>query len=565
MAEQSTWTYAEDALLRLWESAGRHPAAAVLAFALLLCLGLYLLARARKRRERQAAATRGLADWQQQIVAKVSREKGLPSAVLAGVAAHMAESAPPPLTAERILWHKADLYAYLKTDIADFGSGDEQVAQLHAQALSALEAGDPHLAEQHLFLARDRDLDALQQKEDQTVDRILSAARNSALMAQAAWLQPGEEGYRRAAQRFEEAAALADKVAPKSAFFWREERARVLYELGLDFDADTALEECAALRNALLKTLNRENDAETWGRLQANLGGVLQVLGSKRDNPELLELAAAAYRRAIEEYTREREPVLWATLCNNLGGTLQQFANVSGPEGTAPLLEEAAAAYRNALDEFTRERAPQQWASLQHSLGNVLQALASRGQGGDLLDRAIEHYRDALREYTRENAPREWAMIQNSLGIALSALGERNGDGALLDQAAEAYREAVQEYTRENAGPERRAALINLGIALRRLGELRRDASTLRQAIEVHTGILPECPIERNPSLWAVCHLHIGLAWLQLGGLEDRTACLQKAEESLAAALTHYAADPESPVHDQCLQALHKVREALAR
>lgn len=254
-------------------------------------------------------------------------------------------------------------------------------------------------------------------------------------------------------------------------------------------------------------------------------------VGNKSKN---LALAIEAFRAALSVRPREQFAESWAAVQANLGSALMNIP--AGNTGRPEYLRQAVEAFRSALSVHTRDQYPERFAHAHYKLGMAFMDLTG-GDRADYLQRAVEHFRQALSVYTYESHPEFWAMVQSQLGAALSQMptGDRNDN---LHKAMEAFRNALALLSRETHPEEWAAIQSHVGFAYTQLSAGDR-AENLRQAVAAYSAALSVFTYEYFPEEWARTHMRLGTALLELN-VGDPNERLMKAIESLRAALAVY-------------------------
>lgn len=247
-----------------------------------------------------------------------------------------------------------------------------------------------------------------------------------------------------------------------------------------------------------------------------------------------LTLAIEAFRAALSVRPREQFAESWAAVQANLGSALMNLP--SSANSRPEHLRQAIEAFAAALSVHTKDLYPERFAHAHYKLGTAFMDM----QGGDRADqvqRAIEHFRQALSVYTYETHPEFWAMVQGQLGVALSQMptGDRND---YMQKAMEAFRNALALLSRETHPEEWAAIQGHIGFVYSQLQAGDRGEN-LRQAVMAYGAALSVFTYEYFPEEWARTHMRLGTALLELN-VGDPNERLKKAIESLRAALAVY-------------------------
>ena len=319
---------------------------------------------------RHAELLRGQEDLlrsNQQLMAAVGREKGVPHAALQALLARMGEAGVPEAAVEARLRAKADEYVSLRSELArppGGGGARPEAAAARARAQALLDAGDLDGARAVLAEGRGR----LRARREETAREEAGLAAEEARVARLGLR------YREAAALYAEAAGLVASFDPQAAWARTLDAAGALYAQGSEFGDNAALLEAIATYGKALALTPRAGRPLDWAATQNNLGLALWSLGEREGGPARLEQAVAAFRAALQERTRQRVPLDWAATQSSLGIALWTLGE---RESSTARLQEAVAALRAALEERTRGRAPLEWAMTQNDLGTALQALGS--------------------------------------------------------------------------------------------------------------------------------------------------------------------------------------------
>src|SRR5262245_27977162 len=406
--------------------------------------------------------TADLSETQKKLIEKLEGELDLNQRQIRAVLDILGEKdiAPERLAAKLV--EIAERFKELQANALAQPGDDPQIAALKADAEKAIDAGE--LARADALLA------AVETEQRRALDRLsINAADTSGRRGDIARTRLR---YGEAATHFAKAAAV---FPPGSAHenerigYLRRE-AGALYQQGLEFGDNAALNLAIERYKRLIDLTPRERVPLDWATTQNNLGNALSSLGERESGTARLDEAVAAYREALKERTRERVPLEWAATQNNLGTAL---SSLGGRESGTARLGEAVAAYREALKEWTRERVPLDWATTQNNLGNALRALGERESGTGKLEEAVAAYREALKELTRERVPLHSAMTLGNQGVALMRLAERRADADMAETALNRIAAAFE--TMRDGGNVLGAAYYE-----RRLPEARALVSRLR-------------------------------------------------------------------------------------
>ena len=470
-----------------------------------------------------------------EILRRLSQSESVPLDTLRAILASMGEGAASYNAAEieQKLAAKASEFRDLTDRLNRLSNADPAVAQLRAEASTALASGSFERADQFLADAEARDLSGLEDIEALARQKRLSAADSRAQRAAAALLRINPDAYGQAAAHYGEASRIAAVADGLKAREYLRLQASALVRLGDEFGDNAALREAIEVLEAMPTGADRAKEPHDWATTQTNLGNALAKLGERESGTARLEQAVKAYRAALEEHARLRVPLEWAGTLNNLGNALRSLGE---RESGSARLKEAVAAYRAALGELTRERVPLDWAVTQNNLGAALKILGERENGTARVEEAVAAFRAALEERTRERVPLDWAQTQTNLGDALTALGQRESGAARLEEAVAAYRAALEEQTRERAPLDWARTQTGLGNELTRLGEGESGTARLEEAVAAHRAALEERTRERVPLEWAASLGNQGIAMMLIADRTNDRAMAETAAQQIETA-----------------------------
>lgn len=352
-----------------------------------------------------------------EILAKVSADKGVPTAPLKAILERMGERDVPVEEIASRLAAKAEEYHSLREQWSRVADTQPDVAAVRRDAFGKLEKGELEGARALISAARDRLRTA----------RRVAAGEEATLLADEAQVDMLALRYRDAAAKYAEAGELAGFDAA-AVVRCRERQANALLMQGEEFGDNLALLEALDALRALVSSASRTDDPVHWARRLIDLGYGLAALGRRERGSTRLEEAAGVYRSALAELARDASPDSWAAAQNNLASTLVVLAERSADPD---LLEEAVAALRATLEVRTRERTPREWADALHNLGSALVTLGDRRNDISIIEEGSRAFESALEARTREEQPLRWAMTMNSLAAVRAVLGGRLNDPAL--------------------------------------------------------------------------------------------------------------------------------------
>ncbi|MBF2014916.1 MAG: tetratricopeptide repeat protein [Rivularia sp. T60_A2020_040] len=194
-----------------------------------------------------------------------------------------------------------------------------------------------------------------------------------------------------------------------------------------------------------LKLISAETHAETYARVQNNLGTAYGDLARFHNPDQNWQNAVTAYTEALGFRTAEMEPLKYAACQNNLGTAYWHLAQYNQP---VPNLKQAVIAYNHALVYYNSEQEPLKYGMIQNNIGTAYWNLAQYEQPAENLQLAINAYNEALKYRTPANVPTACAATQNNLGTAYWHLAnqpqtDKEGKLKYLKMCIEAYDEAL--------------------------------------------------------------------------------------------------------------------------
>jgi tetratricopeptide (TPR) repeat protein len=194
-----------------------------------------------------------------------------------------------------------------------------------------------------------------------------------------------------------------------------------------------------------LKLISPQTHADTYARVQNNLGTAYGDLARFTNPSENWLAAVAAYSEALRYRTAEMEPLKFAACQNNLGTAYWHLAQYNLP---AVHLKKAIAAYSLALVHYTPNQEPLKYGMIQNNIGTAYWNLAQYEQPPEHLRLAIEAYNEALKFRTPANQPAACSATQNNLGTAYwhfanQAQTPKEERYEYLEMCISAYQEAL--------------------------------------------------------------------------------------------------------------------------
>jgi len=204
------------------------------------------------------------------------------------------------------------------------------------------------------------------------------------------------------------------------------------------------LERAIALYQIAASKIDKKTQAETYIRLQKNLGMALGDLARHREPPENLRRAVVAYQEAVLYCNPQANPQQYAATLNNLGAACWNLAQYGQP---ASHLLGAISAYSEALRYSKPEEEPLNYGMLQNNLATAYWNLSQIEGKVELLLKAIEAYKEALKYRTSERVPAACAATNNNLGTAYWHLAINNQADQTQEQL-NYWQEAIAAYSR---------------------------------------------------------------------------------------------------------------------
>jgi hypothetical protein len=381
------------------------------------------------------------------ILARVTQHGGAPPALLLGVLASMggASGKPDFSRIEHDLLRKAGDFRALRAQLLTPLGIDTELDRLRAEAVRAMAEGRLAEADRTLAQAEQRNLDGTT-ADRMSKERLLIAARGRADRGLTALLQLNPKAYRDAAERFAEAALIAESAEAGRGRTYALMQADALARIGADFrDRSGFAASITHLRGMLAKLDNFEQTVP-WAEAQLRLARSLTGLAYLEPETAALREAVDIYRTTLEDLRENQAPRLWTTLHSRLGEVL---ARLGERENDAALLAESVDAFRAALAGTTQADAPGEWARLQFEFGKALVALGLRASGASALEAAVNCFKLVLDQRKRESAPLDWAEVQDRIGFALAGLSAHYREEVVLEEAIAAYDSALEERRRE--------------------------------------------------------------------------------------------------------------------
>ncbi|MFN6566976.1 tetratricopeptide repeat protein [Dendronalium sp. ChiSLP03b] len=210
-------------------------------------------------------------------------------------------------------------------------------------------------------------------------------------------------------------------------------------------EGQTYIEQGIEFYQLALKLISPQTHAETYARVQNNLGTAYGDLARFSHPAENWQQAVSAYSEALRYRTAETDPLKYAACQNNLGTAYWHLAQYHQP---IVHLQQAIASYNEALAHYSPEQEPLKYGMIQNNIGTAYWNLAQYEQPAENLRLAIDVYREALKYRTPVHVPSACAATQNNLGTAywhLANLSQTTKDvrQKLLQLCISAYEEAI--------------------------------------------------------------------------------------------------------------------------
>ncbi len=258
-------------------------------------------------------------------------------------------------------------------------------------------------------------------------------------------------------------------------------------------EGQTYIEQGIEFYQLALKLISPQTHAETYARVQNNLGTAYGDLARFSQPAENWQQAVSAYSEALRYRTAETDPLKYAACQNNLGTAYWHLAQHNQP---IVHLQQAIASYNEALVRYNPEQEPLKYGMIQNNIGTAYWNLAQYEQPAENLKSAIDVYREALKYRTPVHVPNACAATHNNLGTAywhLANLSQTTKDvrQKLLQLCISAYEEAIALAHSLNSASlsfDVFAAHNNLGLAHYQLvtdNAFNGDKATRSQHLEV--------------------------------------------------------------------------------
>lgn len=235
-------------------------------------------------------------------------------------------------------------------------------------------------------------------------------------------------------------------------------------------EGQSYIEQAIEFYKLALKLIEPETHADTYARVQNNLGTAYGDLARFINPAENWEQAVFAYNEALLFRTAQIEPMKYAACQNNLGTAYWHLAQYQQPMAH---LQKSIAAYQEALIYYTQDVEPLKYGMIQNNIGTTYWNLAQYENGAENLLLAVDAYNEALKYRTAALLPTGCAATQNNLGTAYWHLANspqttKKQRQIYLEKCITAYDEALalaHSLTGVNLSFDIFATHNNLGLA----------------------------------------------------------------------------------------------------
>lgn len=358
----------------------------------------------------------------------------------------------------------------------------------------------------------------------------------------------------------EEIEQLHSQQAPTEKLAAAYHRLGNLYRLRIE-QGQSSLENLMVAILAYQEAISYDESSPQVPDILNDLGTLYWMLYRTPPNLEegqsYIEQAIEFYRLALKLISPQTHADTYARVQNNLGTAYGDLARFSNP---AENWLQAVLAYSEALGFRTAEMEPLKYAACQNNLGTAYWHLAQYNQPVVHLKLAIASYSEALNHYNAESEPLKYGMIQNNIGTACWNLAQYENQAENLQQAIEAYSEALKYRTPDHVPAACAATQNNLGTAYWHLANLSQTTKeqrrkTLEKCITAYEEALALAhslgTMSMSFDVFAT-HNNLGLAHFQLG-TDEHIGIKTTRSQHLEAALDN---------HLQALNGLSKQPEA---
>ncbi len=180
-------------------------------------------------------------------------------------------------------------------------------------------------------------------------------------------------------------------------------------------EGQTYIEQGIEFYKLALKLISPQTHADTYARVQNNLGTAYGDLAKFSNPSDNWQEAVFAYSEALQHRTVEMEPLKYAACQNNLGTAYWHLGQYNQP---VVHLKKAIASYNLALAYYSADQEPLKYGMIQNNIGTAYWNLAQYEESAENLQLAIDVYNEALKYRTPANVPIACAATQNNLGTA---------------------------------------------------------------------------------------------------------------------------------------------------
>lgn len=359
------------------------------------------------------------------------------------------------------------------------------IAQLRAQAGTAIHAGRLSEADKALAQAELAAIDGAHDLSALPPERRLLIGENRADRAALSFLRTSPEGYREAATRYGEAAAVLALADPARSRAVALDQARVLMRLSEDLGGREGYEAAIPLLRRQLQPLDRLADTLAYAQIQDLLATALESLGAVTGETRWREQALDHCRSGLEYLSREEAPALWRAMKLRFGrlavalGTGQHDDN---------LLEDAIANYAGLLATWPRSDNEPRWLEAEHMISRARATLGKRRTDLALLERAFNGLTRVSESIDRRREPLRWAQLKDQMGAVLVSMAERYSEPVVLEEALKLFDVALEELPRDKVPLSWARSRMNQAEAIlelaRRTKDLDRAQRGLAQMVE---------------------------------------------------------------------------------
>ncbi|AKG22607.1 tetratricopeptide repeat protein [Calothrix sp. 336/3] len=246
--------------------------------------------------------------------------------------------------------------------------------------------------------------------------------------------------YQEAINHDENSPQVADTLNDLGTLYW------MLYRTPPNLEAGQAyIQQGIEFYQLALKIIAPEEQADTYARVQNNLGTAYGDLAKFTNPTENWQKAVTAYSEALRFRTPDMDGLKYAATQNNLGTAYWHLAQYNQP---VIHLQLAIAAYNSALAHYHPEQEPLKYGMIQNNIGTAHWNLAQYDNPPENLRQAIDAYCQALQYRTAAAVPTACAATQNNLGTAYWHLANQSQTSKeerqkFLELSLDAYKESL--------------------------------------------------------------------------------------------------------------------------